>query len=93
MWLDWGRLVYIFYNFCLIFTFYCLHNNRGVFVEIDKLPIINNINYKFKLLITVSYISLWTPKIFFYDDVEFFPLTNLISDLVKYYMKYGTLLF
>ena len=93
VWLDWGRLVYIFYNFCLIFTFYCLHNDRGVFIKIDKLPIINNINYKFKLLITVSYITLWTPKIFFYDDVEFFPLTNLISDLVKYSMKYGALLF
>ena len=93
VWLDWGRLVYIFYNFCLIFTFYCLHNDRGVFIKIDKLPIINNINYKFKLLITVSYISLWTPKIFYNNDVEFFPLTNLISDLVKYSVKYGALLF
>ena len=93
VWLDWGRLVYIFYNFCLIFTFYCLHNDKGVFIKIDKLPIINNLNYKFKLLITISYISLWTPKIFYNNDVEFFPLTNLISDLVKYSMKYGALLF
>ena len=93
VWLDWGRLVYIFYNFCLIFTFYCLYNDKEVFIKIDKLPIINDLNYKLKLLVTVSYISLWTPKIFFYDDVEFFPLTNLISDLVKYSMKYGALLF
>ena len=93
VWLDWGRLVYIFYNFCLIFTFYCLHNDKGVFIKIDKLPIINNLDYKFKLLITISYISLWTPKIFYNNDVEFFPLTNLISDLVKYSMKYGALLF
>jgi len=93
VWLDWGRLVYIIYNFCLILTFYCLHDDKEVFVKIDKFPIINSLNYKFKLLITVSYISLWTPKIFFYDDVEFFPLTNLISDLIKYSMKYGALLF
>ena len=93
VWLDWGRLVYIIYNFCLILTFYCLHDDKEIFVKIDKFPIINSLNYKFKLFFTVSYISLWTPKIFFYDDVEFFPLTNLISDLVNYSIKYGTLLF
>jgi len=93
VWNDWGRLVYIFYNFCLIFTFYCLHNDRRVFIKIDKLPIINNINYKFKLFFTISYISLWTPKLFFYDDVEFFPLLRVISDLIKYSIKYSALLF
>ena len=93
VWLDWGRLVYIIYNFCLILTFYCLYDDKEVFVKIDKLPIINSLNYKFKLFFAVSYISLWTPKLFIYDDVEFFPLTNLISDLVKYSMKYGALLF
>ena len=93
VWLDWGRLVYIIYNFCLILTFYCLHDDKEIFVKIDKFPIINSLNYKFKLFFTVSYISLWTPKIFFYDNVEFFPLTNLISDLVNYSIKYGTQLF
>jgi hypothetical protein len=93
VWLDWGRLVYIIYNFCLIFTFYCLHDDKEIFIKIDKFPIINGLNYKFKLFFTVSYIGLWTPKIFFYDDVEFFPLTNLISDLIKYSIKYGALLF
>ena len=93
VWNDWGRLVYIVYNFCLILTFYCLHDDKEAFVKIDKLPIINNLNYKFKLFFAASYIGLWTPKIFFYDDVEFFPLTNLISDLVKYSIKYGALLF
>ena len=87
VWLDWGRLVYIFYNFCLIFTFYCLYNDKEVFIKIDKLPIINDLNYKLKLLVTVSYISLWTPKIFFYDDGKFLPLINLLSDLVKYSLK------
>ena len=93
VWLDWGRLVYIIYNFCLIFTFYCLHDDKEIFIKIDKFPIINSLNYKFKLFFTISYIGLWTPKIFFYDDVEFFPLTNLISDLIKYSLKYGALLF
>ena len=93
VWMDWGRLVYIIYNFCLILTFYCLHDDKKVFVKIDKLPIINNLNYKFKLLITISYISLWTPKLFFFQDVTYFPLTSLISDLIKYTIKYSTLLF
>ena len=93
VWLDWGRLVYILYNFCLILTFYCLYDDKKIFVKIDKLPIINSLNYKFKLFFAISYISLWTPKIFFYDDVEFFPLRALILDLVRYSMKYSALLF
>ena len=90
---DWGRFVYILYNFCLIFTFYCLYEDKKVFIKIDKIPIINNLNYRFKLLITISYISLWTPKIFYYDKVEFFPLFRVISDLIKYSIKYSTLVF
>ena len=89
---DWGRFVYILYNFCLIFTFYCLHDDKDIFIKIDKLPVINNLNYKVKLFFTISYISMWTPKIFFYDDFEFFPLIILISDLIKYSIKYGSLL-
>ena len=89
---DWGRFVYILYNFCLIFTFYCLHDDKNVFVKIDKLTVINNLNYKVKLIFTISYISLWTPKIFFYDDFEFFPLITLIFDLIKYSIKFGSLL-
>jgi hypothetical protein len=93
VWNDWGRLIYILYNFCLIFSFYCLYDKKEIFVKIDEIPKINNLNYKFKLFFTISYISLWTPKLFFYDDVEFFPLFNLISDLTKYSIKYGNLLF
>jgi len=89
---DWGRFVYILYNFCLIFTFYCLHDDKEIFVKIDNLPIINNLNYKLKLILTISYISLWTPKIFFYDEVEFFALFNVIFDLIKYSVKYSALL-
>ena len=89
---DWGRFVYILYNFCLIFTFYCLHEDKKIFIKIDKIPIINNLNYKFKLLITICYISLWTPKIFYYDKVEFFALYRVVLDLIKYSVKYSTLL-
>ena len=90
---DWGRFVYILYNFCLIFTFYCLYDDKKVFVNINQLPIIINLNHKLKIFFTVSYISLWTPKIFYYDDVVFFPLFNIIFDLVKYSIKYTNLLF
>ena len=90
---DWGRFVYILYNFCLIFTFYCLYDDKKVFVNINQLPIIINLNHKIKIFFTVSYISLWTPKIFYYDDVIFFPLFNIIFDLVKYSIRYTNLLF
>ena len=66
---------------------------KKVFVNINQLPVINNLNDKFKIFFTVSYISLWTPKIFYYDDIVFFPLFNIIFDLVKYSIKYTTLLF
>ena len=89
---DWGRFIYILYNFCLIFTFYCLYDDKEIFVKVDKLSAINNINYKFKLILTVSYISLWNPKIFFYDEVEFFALFNVVSDLIKYSVRYTGLL-
>tara|TARA_Y100000389_G_C17228962_1_gene397144 strand:+ start:135 stop:743 length:609 start_codon:yes stop_codon:yes gene_type:complete len=92
VWFDWGRLVYIIYNFCLIFTFFCLHNNTEVFNKIDKITVINNLDYKFKLIFTISYIGLWTPKIFYNDNVVLFPLITLIRDLVKYSIKYGSLL-
>ena len=46
-----------------------------------------------KLFFAISYIGLWTPKIFYYDNVEFFPLINLIFDLTKYSIKYSALLF
>ena len=90
---DWGRFVYILYNFCLIFTFYCLYDDKKVFVNINQLPIIINLNHKLKIFFTFSYISLWTPKIFYYDDVVFFPLFNIIFDLVKYSIRYTNLLF
>jgi len=92
VWNDWGRLVYILYNFCLIFSFYCFYGDKEIFVKINKIPIIDNLHYGFKLFFTISYISLWTPKLFFYDDVEFFPLLRVISELIKYSIKYSALL-
>ena len=31
---DWGRFVYILYNFSLIFTFYCLYNEKDIFLRL-----------------------------------------------------------
>ena len=86
---DWGRFVYILYNFCLIFTFYCLHGDKKIFKKIDQLPVINNLNNKIKIILTISYVSLWTPKIFYYDNVEVFPLYNVLTKLIKYSVKYS----
>jgi hypothetical protein len=89
---DWGRFVYILYNFCLIFTFYCLHDDEKIFEKIDKLPIINNLNYNIKIFLTISYVSLWTPKIFYYDKVEIFALFNVAIKLIEYSFKYSLFL-
>ena len=87
---DWGRFVYTLYNFCLIFTFYCLYNDKNIFVKIDKFKIINNLSYKIKLFIAISYITFWTPKLLWFESVEFFPLFNVVSDLIKYSIKYSS---
>ena len=89
---DWGRFVYILYNFCLIFTFYCLHDDEKIFEKIDKLPIINNLNYNIKIFLTISYVSLWAPKIFYYDKVEIFALFNVVMKLIGYLVKYSLFL-
>ncbi len=89
---DWGRFVYILYNFCLIFTFYCLHGEKTIFEKIDQLSVINNLNNNIKIILTISYVSLWTPKIFYYDKVEVFPLFNVLIKLIEYSVKYSLLL-
>ncbi len=90
---DWGRLVYIYYNFCLIFTFYFFYNNPKIFLNIDKFKFLQNISYKIKIFLTICYISLWTPKIFFYDNLDFFPLYDLLINLAKYSIKYSKIIF
>jgi len=89
---DWGRFVYIIYNFCLIFTFYCLYDKKEIFLGIDKLTKISKININLKYLLTIGYLSLWTPKLFFYDNVVLFPLFILLKDLIKYTFKYTQLI-
>lgn len=90
---DWGRWTYILYNFCLIFTFYCLYYDKNVFLKFSKLPILKKTNFKIKLFLTTCYISLWSPKLWFFEGVEFFPLFSLFFDLVKYSVKYFNFFF
>ena len=90
---DWGRLVYIYYNFSLIFTFYFFYNNQKIFLKIDEYKFLQNINYKLKIFLTFCYISLWAPKIFFYDKLDFFPLYDLVVNLAKYTIKYSEIIF
>ncbi len=88
---DWGRFVYILYNFALIFTFYCLYNDKDIFLKIDKLIDVLNINNKLKILFTLCYLSLWCPKLLYYENVEYFALIKLIIQLINYSIKYGYL--
>ena len=90
---DWGRLTYIYYNFALIFTFYFFYNDRKIFLKIDNLKLLQNINYKLKIFFTICYISLWTPQIFFYDKIDFFPLYDLLINLANYSIKYSKVIF
>jgi hypothetical protein len=89
---DWGRFVYIIYNFCLIFTFYCLYDDKDAFIKINEFTFIKNINYKLKLFLTISYISLWTPKLLYFEKIEYFALPNVIFELIKYSIKYTYLI-
>ena len=88
---DWGRFVYILYNFALIFTFYCLYNDKDIFLKIDKLIDVLNINNKLKILFTLCYLSLWCPKLLYYENIEYFALIKLIIQLINYSIKYGYL--
>ncbi len=90
---DWGRLVYIYYNFCLIFTFYFFYKNPSIFLNIDKFKFLQNINYKIKIILTICYTSLWTPRIFFYDNLDFFPFYDLLISIAKYSIKYSKIIF
>ena len=80
---DWGRFVYILYNFALIFTFYCLYNDKDIFLKIDKLIDVLNINNKVKILFTLCYLSLWCPKLLYYENIEYFALIKVISQLIN----------
>ena len=86
---DWGRFVYVLYNFTLIFTFYCLYDCKEIFLKIDNLSDIIIKNHKLKVFLTISYISLWSPKIFYNDKTEFFALIKVILKLINYSIKYG----
>lgn len=89
---DWGRFVYILYNFCLIFTFYNLYDNKIIFIEIDKLSFLKNISLKLKIFFTFLYVSLWSPKIFFFETVDFLPLFDVVIKLYRYSIKYSSIL-
>lgn len=89
---DWGRFVYILYNFCLIFTFFYFYNNKQIFIEIDKCLNFQKISFKFKLFFTICYVSLWSPKIWYFEDIELFALFKVLFSVFKYSFKYGTIL-
>lgn len=90
---DWGRFVYIIYNFCLIFTFYSLHGNKNILIDFDKKSKLFTINNNIKTIAVLLYVSAWSPKLFFYDKFDFLPLVFLISNLFKYTVKYTNIIF
>ena len=89
---DWGRFVYILYNFCLIFTFFCFYQDKQIFIEIDQFSILQKISFKFKVFFALCYVSLWNPKIWFFEDIELFPLFNVLFDVLKYSFKYTSII-
>ncbi len=90
---DWGRFEYILYNFCLIFTFYNLYDDKTIFIKIDKFSFLKKISIKLKIFFTILYISFWSPKIFFFETIDFFPLFDVIIKLYRYSIKYSSILF
>lgn len=90
---DWGRFVYMIYNFCLIFTFYCVYDEKNFFLNLDNKMQLSRLNNKFKYIFVLIYVGGWSPKLFFYDKLEFFPLVNLFLNIFKYTQKYTKIIF
>ena len=89
---DWGRFVYIHYNFLLIFTFYVLHDNKDVFLKIDKIFISNKIPLSYKYIVTLIYISSWLPGLQYFDKTHLFPLYDFMIKNFLYLKKYSLIL-
>ena len=89
---DWGRFIYIIYNFSLIFTFFYFYHDKQIFIKIDQGSILQKISSKFKLFFTLCYVSLWSPKLFYFEDIELFPLFDVLFDVLKYSFKYASII-
>jgi len=90
---DWGRFVYILYNFSLIFTFFYFYHDKQVLIKFDQCSILQKIGFNSKLFFTICYVSLWSPKLWFFEDIKLFPLFDVLFNVLKYSIKYTFILF
>ena len=89
---DWGRFVYITYNFLLIFTFFLLHDKKNIFLEIDQIEILKKIPLSIKAIFSLAYISSWSPGLQYFDKIHFFPLMDFFIKNILYLKKYHILI-
>ena len=85
---DWGRFVYILYNFLLIFSFYILYENKNIFLKIDNETILKKLSVNFKLIFALIYISSWLPGLLYNDKFHLFPLFDFLIKNFFYIKKY-----
>ena len=88
---DWGRFVYMLYNFLLIFTFYIFYEKKKIFLKINSETLLFKLPNSFKIIFSIFYISSWLPGLIYYDSPHFFPAIEFISRNIFYIKKYLTL--
>ena len=89
---DWGRFVYMTYNFLLIFTFFLLHHKNDIFIKIDKLTFLNKIPLNTKIIFCIFYISSWSPGLQYFEKTHYFPLIDFFMQNIFYIKKYYLLI-
>ena len=78
---DWGRVIYINYNFLIIITI--LLFNLDIFDENFLEQKINKINFKLKVFIFILVCMLFAPKILVTDDLGSLPLYRSIIKILE----------
>ena len=89
---DWGRFVYMTYNFLLIFTFFLFYDKKDIFFQIDRMTILNKFPSKLKMFFTLVYISSWSPGLQYFEKAHFFPLFDFFIKNFLYIKKYYILM-
>ena len=79
--LDWGRIIYLNYNFMIITIIFFFNQKLIDIVYLNKK--IKKISFKIKILIFIFICILFSPKILINDDLSGFPLYKSINKFQK----------
>ncbi len=78
---DWGRVIYINFNFFIIILAFCFLLNL---IDLKYLEVkINNLNKKIKIFFFIIVCMSFSPKILLDDDLGSFPLYRTITRIIN----------